>query len=49
LDNTLAELGTNKELLMAVYFIQLAVIPKLKITNNGIVDVEKQTFVDLFV
>ena len=49
LDSTLAELGTNKELLMAVYFIQLAVIPKLKITNNGIVDVEKQKFVDLFV
>ncbi|MCD6449321.1 MAG: adenine deaminase [Thermotogaceae bacterium] len=49
LDNTLENLGTNKELLMAVHFIQLAVIPKLKITNNGIVDVEKQEFVDLYV
>ena len=49
LDAKLEEYGTNKEMLMAVFFIQLAVIPKLKITDRGLVDVEKQKFVELFV
>ncbi len=47
-DTKLEEYGTNKEMLMAVFFIQLAVIPKLKITDRGLVDVQKQTFVDIF-
>ncbi|BAT70854.1 adenine deaminase [Thermosulfidibacter takaii ABI70S6] len=34
---------------MALSFLALPVIPKLKITDKGLVDVEKFTFVDLFV
>ncbi len=49
LDGKLVEYGTNKEKMMGVFFIQLSVIPKLKITDKGIVDVSRQRFVDLFV
>ena len=49
LDSKLESYGTNKELLMAIFFVQLAVIPKIKITDRGIVDVNAQRFVDLFV
>ncbi len=49
MDSKLEKYGTNKELLMAIFFVQLAVIPKLKITDRGIVDVNSQKFVDLFV
>ena len=34
---------------MALSFMHLAVIPKLKITDSGLVDVDKFEFVDLFV
>ena len=38
-----------KDPLMALSFMSLAVIPKLKLTDLGLVDVEKQQFVPLFV
>ncbi len=45
-----SELGiTHPDPFMALAFMSLAVIPKLKITDSGLVDVEKFTFVDLFV
>ncbi len=48
-DGKLIEYGTDKEKMMGVFFIQLSVIPKIKITDRGIVDVSNQKFVDLFV
>ena len=49
LDGKLVEYGTDKEKMMGVFFIQLSVIPKIKITDKGIVDVSNQRFVSLFV
>ena len=43
------KMGTAKDILMILHFIQLAVIPELKVTDQGLVDVLKQDFVDLFV
>ncbi|MGC9072984.1 MAG: adenine deaminase [Caldisericum sp.] len=44
------ELGVSyPDPFMALAFMHLAVIPKLKITDSGLVDVEKFSFVDLFV
>ncbi len=40
---------TNPEPFMALSFMALPVIPKLKITDRGLVDVGKFAFVDLFV
>jgi adenine deaminase len=37
------------DLFMTLSFMQLSVIPKLKLTNLGLVDVEKNDFVSLFV
>ena len=37
-----------KDPLMALSFLALPVIPKLKLTDQGLVDVEKYKFVDLF-
>ncbi|MBT3218649.1 MAG: adenine deaminase [Proteobacteria bacterium] len=42
-------LGTEKEVFMTLSFVQLAVIPSLRMTDRGLVDVEQQRFVDLFV
>ena len=45
-----AELGsTLHDPFMAMSFMALEVIPKLKLTDQGLVDVEKFDFVDLFV
>ena len=45
-----AELGSPlHDPFMAMSFMALAVIPKLKLTDLGLVDVEKFSFVDLFV
>ena len=45
-----SELGaTIHEPLMTLAFLALPVIPKLKLTDKGLVDVEKFDFVDLFV
>jgi len=43
-------MGSNlPDLFMTLSFVQLSVIPKLKLTNLGLVDVEKNDFVPLFV
>ena len=49
LEEKLLEYGTNKEKMMGIFFVQLAVIPRIKITDKGLVDVNEQKFVDLFV
>ncbi len=48
LKDSLKELGCEHDIVMTLSFVQLAVIPKLKITDKGLVDVENQRFVDLF-
>ncbi len=45
----LAELGSEQEVFMPLSFVQLAVIPTLRITDRGLVDVETQQFRDLWV
>ena len=39
--------GAEKDILMPIHFIQLAVIPELKITDLGLVDVTAQRFITL--
>jgi adenine deaminase len=41
------ELGTSKDILMILHFIQLPVIPALKLTDRGLVDVLRQQVVPL--
>jgi adenine deaminase len=43
------DMGSEEDILMILHFMQLAVIPELKITDQGLVDVLHQKFVDLFV
>ncbi len=40
--------GTDREVFMTLSFVQLAVIPSLRLTDQGLVDVEAQRFVDLW-
>lgn len=40
--------GTEREVFMTLSFVQLAVIPSLRLTDQGLVDVEAQRFVDLW-
>ena len=48
-NDALRKLGcTNGNFLMQLSFIQLAVIPQLKITDRGLVNVSEQSFVNLF-
>ncbi|KAF2955230.1 adenine deaminase [Marinitoga sp. 38H-ov] len=49
LEENVKKLGAVDATFMTLSFLQLAVIPNLKITNNGLVDVNKQEYVDLFV
>jgi adenine deaminase len=42
------KMGSPRDILMSLHFIQLAVIPELKITDQGLVDVSRQEFVSLF-
>ena len=49
LEKKMRELGGIDATFMTLSFVQLAVIPHLKITNNGLVNVNKQEYVDLFV
>ncbi|NUV00430.1 adenine deaminase [Marinitoga sp. 1154] len=49
LEEKMRELGGIDATFMTLSFLQLAVIPTLKITNNGLVNVNKQEYVDLFV
>lgn len=40
--------GTEREVFMTLSFVQLAVVPALRLTDRGLVDVEAQRFVDLW-
>ncbi len=42
-------MGTEKDILMILHFIQLAVIPEIKITDQDLVNVLEQKIIDLFV
>lgn len=42
-------MGSDKDILMSLHFIQLAVIPELKVTDRGLVKVLEQQFSELFV
>ncbi|RKX78750.1 MAG: adenine deaminase [Spirochaetes bacterium] len=42
-------MGSRGDILMIFHFIQLAVIPELKLTDRGLVNVAEQRFVELFV
>jgi adenine deaminase len=44
----LRELGAEGEVFMQLSFVQLAVIPTVRITDRGIVDVERQQFTTLW-
>jgi len=46
--SALGDLGTHREIFMTLSFVQLAVIPQLRITDKGLVDVNAQEFVGLF-
>jgi len=46
LKQKISDLGTDRDILMSLHFIQLAVIPTVKITDLGLVDVIKQEFID---
>jgi adenine deaminase len=45
----ISSLGAERDILMSLHFIQLAVIPALKLTDRGLVDVTKQESVPLSV
>ena len=47
--DALRALGSEREVLMTLSFVQLAVIPTLRMTDQGLVDVGAQSFVDLWV
>ena len=49
LEEKMKRLGGIDATFMTLSFVQLAVIPHLKITNNGLVNVNKQEYVGLFV
>jgi adenine deaminase len=42
------KMGTEKDILMPLHFIQLAVIPELKLTDYGLVDIGRQEILDLW-
>ncbi len=42
------KMGPETDILMVLHFIQLAVIPELKVTDLGLVDIGRQTVVSLF-
>jgi len=46
---SLQELGPASDVFMSLSFLQLPVIPHLKITDRGLVDVARQSFVSLYV
>lgn len=47
LKEAIRKTGSQNDILMILHFIQLAVIPELKITDRGLVDVLKQEFVEM--
>jgi adenine deaminase len=44
-----AGMGSSQDILMLLHFIQLSVIPEIKITDRGLVNVLEQRHVELFV
>jgi len=46
--NRLELLGCSNDIFMTLSFIQLAVIPQIKITDKGIIDVAAQKIVSLY-
>ncbi len=49
LKKSLKILGSDKDIFMTLSFVQLPVIPEIRITDRGIVDVKSQEFMDIFV
>ena len=47
LKHEISGMGANRDILMSLHFIQLAVIPSIKITDLGLVDVMKQELINL--
>ena len=45
----IGKMGTKKDILMPLHFIQLAVIPELKLTDFGLVNIGRQEILDLWV
>jgi adenine deaminase len=41
-------MGSDKDILMVLHFIQLSVIPEIRITDRGLVNVLEQRYIDLF-
>ena len=48
LRSALRDLGTERDVFMPLSFVQLAVIPNIRITDRGIVDVNQQKFISLW-
>jgi adenine deaminase len=48
LKKSLETLGSEKDIFMTLSFVQLPVIPEIRITDKGIVNVKKQKFIDIF-
>ncbi|UCB46829.1 MAG: adenine deaminase [Spirochaetota bacterium] len=49
LKKAVTAMGSDKDILMILHFIQLAVIPEIKLTDHGLVNVLEQHIVDLFI
>lgn len=43
-----ALMGSDRDILMILHFIQLAVIPEIRVTDHGLVNVLEQRLIDLF-
>ncbi|BBE30803.1 adenine deaminase [Tepiditoga spiralis] len=48
-EDALKKIGCEKDIFMTLAFVQLGVIPEIKITDRGIVNVAKQEFVSIYV
>ncbi|SHH41397.1 adenine deaminase [Thermosipho atlanticus] len=48
LKDAIEKLGTSEDILMHIHFLQLAVIPKLKITDKGLIDISQQKILSLY-
>ena len=47
--HAVAAMGSERDILMILHFIQLSVIPEIRITDHGLVNVLEQRLIDLFV
>ncbi len=48
-ESAAAQIGLTDETLLGVTFLSLEVIPELRLTSNGLVDVDRMTYVDVVV